>query len=520
MNRRLKIVICILAAVLTAGCNRDIFLPDQADHIPAEGSKISISSLINLGSRNRHYVIEGSFSDYNVTDNSFMVADNTGRIKVKSADNIDDWREIFGKEGAVAVSGRLDKEIHEDGRTVFCLENAHIEDVTTNVMIFFAAAFNNLSSDIKANLKTMLSCATPERNSPCKLILVTHFSPDGSHFGTPAKVYVEQAYRESSRGLVRDTVYSTDASSILDPDIMKGALAVVKERFPSADFGMIMSSHGTGWLPQGYYGGSSTTVLFDSPTGHKRVLPLYRRNSQEGPRVKTFGAEVLVRDGQRYSQEMDITALAQSIPMHLSYLLFDACLMGTIEVAYELRNVTDKLAASPAEVLSYGFDYTASTELVSRTPSIEKFCEAYFNMYNNKTGINRSATISVINTGRLDEFAALCSELFAKYRGSLSALGIDSGIQQYYRYDNHWFYDIEDILNKAGISSEDKSRFDAALDACISYKAATPSFLKGSGGFDIGTFSGLSMYLPSAGNSSLSGNYKSLAWNKATNLVE
>jgi hypothetical protein len=59
------------------------------------------------------------------------------------------------------------------------------------------------------------------------------------------------------------------------------------------------------------------------------------------------------------------------------------------------------------------------------------------------------------------------------------------------------------------------------LNECIIYKAATPSFL----GLQIDSYSGLSMYLPSVtkddqGVAGLNAFYKTLAWNKATNLVE
>ena len=60
------------------------------------------------------------------------------------------------------------------------------------------------------------------------------------------------------------------------------------------------------------------------------------------------------------------------------------------------------------------------------------------------------------------------------------------------------------------------AELDAALAECISYKAATPSFL----GIAIKNYSGLSMYLPGAGDTQLNEFYKTLAWNKATNLVE
>ena len=77
---------------------------------------------------------------------------------------------------------------------------------------------------------------------------------------------------------------------------------------------------------------------------------------------------------------------------------------------------------------------------------------------------------------------------------------------------------------KAGISDTEKNNLKNAVDACILYKAATPTFLLyktgGGSGFKIETYSGFSMYLPCNGSDYLDNYYKSLAWNKATGLVQ
>ena len=61
---------------------------------------------------------------------------------------------------------------------------------------------------------------------------------------------------------------------------------------------------------------------------------------------------------------------------------------------------------------------------------------------------------------------------------------------------------------------------EAAMDDCIVYKAATPSFMLGYGGFEVERYSGLSMYLPVHGNVELNKFYKTLSWNIRTGLVK
>ena len=70
---------------------------------------------------------------------------------------------------------------------------------------------------------------------------------------------------------------------------------------------------------------------------------------QFGPITKTFGIEQSLYGG---TLEMEITDLASAIPMHLKCIVFDACLLGGVEVAYELRNLCDKICFSSLRCLA------------------------------------------------------------------------------------------------------------------------------------------------------------------------
>ena len=213
---------------------------------------------------------------------------------------------------------------------------------------------------------------------------------------------------------------------------------------------------------------------------------------------------------------------AAAIPVHMDWILFDACYMGCVEVAYEFRGVTDKIIFSPAEVISTGFDYSKMAEyLLADGQDTEGFAEAYYRMYLNDSrgGDWQSATITVLDCSKIEVLASTCSALFSRYGGILATME-EGDIQRYYRHEKPYFYDLQDILVHAGISGAEASSLQAALDGCIPYKAATPHFLAGEGGFDITAYSGLGMYLPGMGAGELDEYYKGLAWNKATGLVK
>jgi hypothetical protein len=222
------------------------------------------------------------------------------------------------------------------------------------------------------------------------------------------------------------------------------------------------------------------------------------------------------------SVEMDLVDFASAISIPLSYVVLDCCLSGGVEVAWALRGKTDVVAFTQTETMADGFDYKKILERLLKEPVPNPLgvCQDFYNYYMGKSGVNQSATISLIDTRRMDALAAVCRTLFEKYRTQISQLD-GSSVQGYFRYDRHYFYDLRDILVQAGISDPELQELDQALDACVLYKAATPYFMNGTQyGFAITSHCGFSMYLPSRGSSFLDNYYKThIAWNQATELV-
>ena len=215
---------------------------------------------------------------------------------------------------------------------------------------------------------------------------------------------------------------------------------------------------------------------------------------------------------------MELADFAEAIPMKLDYILFDACLMGGIEVAYELRGKCGQLGFSQAEVLAEGFDYKKLTQhlLQREIPYPMGVCHDYFTQYDIQNGIYRSATISLVDCDKVEPVAQVCRDIFSAHREGLAAIRHED-VQRFYRSSKHWFYDLESIAREAGATEEEITRLQNALGQCVLYKGHTPEFMSE---FRIDIFSGFSMYLPVHGSPELNKFYKTLQWNMATALVE
>ena len=406
---------------------------------------------------------------------------------------------------------------------------------TRNVLLLYSAGYTTaLPSYLKEDIEDLMSGWLPENlRSENVLLVYSHLPKTSSDLKTPTSPVLFRLYRDQEGNTIADTLVTYKAGTIsASAAQMNKVLNYVKGEFPAKGYGMIFSSHGTGYLPSGFYGNSSSFSLFNMPRRRQGlhnpspVLYIDRDFDPSMPVVKSIGADVDKSTGSSISYEMEIYEFAEAIPMKLDYLLFDACLMGGVEVAYELQDKCELLGFSQAEVLAEGFDYKtlASHLLQDGTPDPTSVCNDFFQQYDKQSGVYRSATISVIKPSEMEPLAQICKELFAKYRTGLSLTDPDK-VQRYFRSRHHWFYDLESIIHEAALTSgedaqaieSDIRRLRNALDACISYKAATPSFM---GDFDITTYSGLSMYLPCDGTDYLDNFYKRLRWNEDTGLVQ
>ncbi len=420
-----------------------------------------------------------------------------------------------------------------------CCKNGPGEPVNENrkVLLFYECAFNDIGSYMKDNMED------PDKGLPAgyipsesgDVLLVYSRTSKGMWDYTPVNSYLRRIYKSSKGEIISDTLKTFQSSAIAaSPSTMTEVLNFVKEEFPAKGYGMVFSSHGSGWLPAGYYY-SPSQFEADPKNQISSTVRTLALNAEEFPRLPVPAGSLSDTDpywgktrsigqdfikGSYYGHEMSISEFVDGIPYHLDYILFDMCFSGGVEIVYGLKDKADCLGMSPAEVLGEGmYDYTKITSFLldRKEPDLEGLFKDAFEMYDNKKeDMYRSATVNLIRTDRLDNLASVCSKLLNEYSEAI-ANAPTSDIQGYFRSGRHYFYDLADIFAKCGASEAELKELNEAIDRCAIYKNATPHFLNT---FDIETYSGFSMYLPCAGTPLLDSYYKKEAWNEAVGLVK
>ena len=422
--------------------------------------------------------------------------------------------------------------------TVGCCKEKPEEPVNVNrkVLLFYECGVNNLTSYLKNNMdgtEKGLPAGYVPRESGDVVLIYSRYSKGAFNY-TPVESHLRRIYKKPNGKIVSDTLKTFGTETIAaSSSTMRQVLTYVKDEFPAKGYGLVFSSHGSGWLPAGYYYspsrfeddhkgevGTSRQGIAAQSVGHPR-LPVPEGDLPDTDpfygMTRSIGQDYI--KGSYYGHEMSVSEFADAIPYHLDYLLFDMCFSGGVEVAYGLKDKADYLGLSPAEVLGDGmFDYTKITSfLLDRTtPDLEGLLKDSFGMYDKQNGAYRSATINLVRTDGLDNLARVCSDLFREYSDTLSNAPTHL-IQGYFRNDRHYFFDLMDTFRKCISNEEELRAVNDAIDRCVVYREATPQFLAT---FDITEYSGFSIYLPCAGTPLLDSYYKKEPWNKATGLVK
>jgi len=330
----------------------------------------------------------------------------------------------------------------------------------TRTVIAYLAADNDLWADALRSIEEMKSGF---REGGARLVVFADIAGDVPYI-------IEIGVNTAKTVKVYPELNSANAST------MRRVLEDIIKMYPSESYGLILWSHGSSWLPGDV-------------------------------RLRSFGYDSGV--------QMNIPELAAALPVRFDYILFDACLMASVEVAYELRHKTNFIVASSAPTIYTGFPYEdVLPELLSLRPNLRRVAEGYFDYYQNiMTGIFQSATISVVDAREMENLATATRRIMES--GSFDITAFDrTSVQRLDTYEEQYLFDFLDFINKS-FPQADKNELLAQLNKTVLYKAHTATFMNQ---FSIETFCGLSCYIPLDSRSDLNAYYQQLEWSKASGL--
>ncbi len=198
--------------------------------------------------------------------------------------------------------------------------------------------------------------------------------------------------------------------------------------------------------------------------------------------------------------------------LKMDYILFDDCYMSSIEVAYDLKDVTDYLIASPTEVMVYGYPYHIIGKYLIGNFNLEGIVNGFYDFYENYA--YPYATIGVTVCSELDDLSLIMKEINQYCQFDRNKL---NSIQRMDGYSPVIFYDMGDYVRNLCYDGNLLRRFEAQLERVVPSNLSlhTSDFYSMSRGVvPINVFTGITISDPSENVKAIT--KTETAWYKAT----
>ncbi|MDR1980067.1 MAG: hypothetical protein LBQ39_00425 [Tannerellaceae bacterium] len=361
------------------------------------------------------------------------------------------------------------------------------EPAFKRTVLVYMSADNSLSHFSHTNMESILKGAANDYLNGGNLLIYTDPVDD-----VPQLVEVEKG----AGGVIGKKIVKTyPEQNSASQEVMR---SVIDEVFSSGQYvadsyGLILWSHGSAWLPSDY-------------------------------------ADYLRSFGQDGNSHMEINVLKETLPDHVfDFIIFDACYMASVEVAYALRDKAGYIMASPTEILGEGLPYQQIVRYLFANEPVHQLLTrigltfyTYYNEQQAGTAYPASASISVVRTEALQELKEVCKAIFPGKEEEIFQLDVSTLQRLDYLSANFKYnalYDFGDFVSHLA-STEAYSRYLESMKKVIVYKETTEKAYYGAGGgttfpIDKSRFCGISSYVPQRPLAALNEWYKQLDWYKA-----
>ena len=306
-------------------------------------------------------------------------------------------------------------------------------------VLVYLAGKNNLSESLQTNLEQMKAGSKCIGNNT--LLAFVRRDIQGEQ---PWLARVSNGELTDSVSL-DDMGISTSNMQACNPELMEQVLQYAFNYYPANEYGLVLGGHSTGWLIE-----------------------------QEPGDTRAFGVDN--GDGYTYSSRnrrwINVPTMAsvlERVP-HLKFIFADCCNFMCLETMYELRNATDYIIGSPAEIPGEGAPYE---EIVPALFEKNTFCTSIIDIYHRTQ--NGALPLSVVKTSAMDQLASATryaldmvqEEIgngYADTQGLIHYGYSASSIQFHQEYN--LFYDAGDFF-RSQLPESDYRQWKQALDEAV-----------------------------------------------------
>ncbi len=294
-------------------------------------------------------------------------------------------------------------------------------------------------------------------------------------------------------------------------------LCEVKQQAEALNYALIIGSHGAGWTyaedwVQYPYRSIQPNNGDDTNASNGNFSGIQYGTNPNKPITRFFGSTSLMDNA------LNVSTLAEGIKqsgIKMQYILFDACYMGNVETAYELKDVTNYMISTSSEIMAAGLPYKSLWNyLNTSTPGYSTIVSTTVNFYKNSS--DPYCNLAAIDCRQLDNLASVMKQINNKY--SLDTDITLSSLQPLDGFSPNLFYDLTTYVDSLHPSGYLKEQFNTQLQLTVKSAQSTDyvyTMLQSNNTIEVKNYSGLTISDPSQHSVAIKGREKT-GWWKAT----
>lgn len=412
--------------------------------------------------------------------------------------------------------------------------DAPVTPVGQTVFMFFPWS-NNLLSDFRRTVEDMQTVVA-QRSMKDERIMV--------FMATSEREAVLFELKKQNGRCLTDTLRHYSDRPFTSRQWLTSLFSEVMTLAPASRYGMVVGCHGLAWVPVQGQRNARKRLGSQERIDEEDNLYMEEKIDKEGEPNDLMHFEVQGPVTTRFiggtypETQIETTDLADAMAdagFHTEYILFDACYMSSVEVAYELKDVTHYLIASPTEVISYGFPYITMGKHLLGTPNYKGIVDSFISFYSSYN--LPYGTVAVTDCTQLDALAAIAQQINAaaeeptnaasakqinaaaegKLNIARSGKDAPNGVQIMDGYNPTLFYDLGHLMSLKNAGTVLTAAFAEQLDKTVPYKGHTDQYFTAlkDEPVDIKHYSGLNTSQGSLNH--MADRLSETAWYKATN---
>ena len=212
----------------------------------------------------------------------------------------------------------------------------------------------------------------------------------------------------------------------------------------------------------------------------------------------------------------------------IDFVLFDACFMQSIEVAYALRNFTDYYIGSPTEIPGPGARYDVLVPALFSDGEVAlkvaaAYYEPYKKIYNGGSGISNTnwtggVSVCALQSSVLESLASITKQVLSENADSEELRSLVFNYDQRRESSNIGYYDFVQLMQQLTDASG-FATWKQVYDMAVPYWETTSKNYSGyTGMFSMEGSSGVSHYIPSLSKQAAAAAFRSTDWYKSAGL--